>query len=344
MTVTTTRMFDEAGETAAVLRLGQQKLQNASAAAAVRLLAHRPLFIATSARGSSDHAATYAKYLIETRARIPTLSQAPSLASIFDATSPSLGRAALLTISQSGRSEDLLRTALGAKSAGALIIALVNDSTSPLAALADCLIPLGAGPEISVAATKSFIAALAALLSLVAEWQDAPDLRAASNSLPTILQSAWSKDWSVAEAPLAKSESLLVLGRGLTLGVAQEMALKFKETCGLHAEAFSTAEVAHGPAALIGPGFPVLLVPPHDTAAAGIREQIAEFRSRGALTIVVGDGFGGDIVLPVDADLPTEMFPIAAIQSFYKLVNSVALARGRNPDQPPYLRKVTDTR
>ena len=102
--------------------------------------------------------------------------------------------------------------------------------------------------------------------------------------------------------------------------------------------------MAHGPAALIGPGFPVLLVPPHDTAAAGIREQIAEFRSRGALTIVVGDGFGGDIVLPVDADLPTEMFPIAAIQSFYKLVNSVALARGRNPDQPPYLRKVTDTR
>jgi glucosamine--fructose-6-phosphate aminotransferase (isomerizing) len=130
----------------------------------------------------------------------------------------------------------------------------------------------------------------------------------------------------------------------LTFGIAQEMALKFKETSGLHAEAFSTAEVAHGPAALIGPGFPVLLIPPQDAAAAGIGEQIAEFRSRGALTIVAGNGFGGDIVLPMDENLPAEVFPIAAVQSFYKLVNAVAIARGRNPDQPPYLRKVTFTR
>jgi glucosamine--fructose-6-phosphate aminotransferase (isomerizing) len=306
--------------------------------------ARKPFFVATSARGSSDHAATYAKYLIETRARIPTLSQAPSLASIFEATSPHLCDAVLLTISQSGRSEDLLRTALGAKAAGALVIALVNDGTSPLGALADILIPLGVGPEMSVAATKSFIATLAVLLSLIGEWQDADDLRAASNDLPATLQRAWAKDWSSAVAPLAAAESLFVLGRGLTFGVAQEMALKFKETAGIHAEAFSTAEVTHGPAALIGPGFPVLLIPPQDAAAAGIGGQIAEFRSRGALTIVAGEGFGGDIVLPMDNNLAPEVLPIAAVQSFYKLANAVAIARNRNPDRHPYLRKVTDTR
>jgi glucosamine--fructose-6-phosphate aminotransferase (isomerizing) len=143
---------------------------------------------------------------------------------------------------------------------------------------------------------------------------------------------------------LTTAQSLFVLGRGLTFGVAQEMALKFKETCGIHAEAFSTAEVTHGPAALVGEGFPVLILPPPDSAAAGIREQITEFQRRGAITIVIGEGIGGDIVLPMDTDLAPEVFPIAAIQSFYKLVNAVAVARGRNPDQPPFLRKVTDTR
>ena len=340
----TTLMYQETAEAAGVLRDSAATVQKAAASAAAQLLARKPLLIATSARGSSDHAATYAKYLIETRVRIPTLSQAPSIASIFDATSPYLRDAALLAISQSGRSEDLLRTASGAKAAGALVIALVNDGASPLAALADVLIPLGAGPEISVAATKSFIATLSALLALVAEWQDASDLRTASNDLPAILDRAWAKDWSGAVGPLTDAQSLFVLGRGLTFGIAQEMALKFKETSGLHAEAFSTAEVAHGPAALIGPGFPVLLIPPQDAAAAGIGEQIAEFRSRGALTIVAGNGFGGDIVLPMDENLPAEVFPIAAVQSFYKLVNAVAIARGRNPDQPPYLRKVTFTR
>jgi glutamine---fructose-6-phosphate transaminase (isomerizing) len=340
----TTLMYKEAGEAAEALRGSRASARRAIADAAALLRARKPLFVATSARGSSDHAATYAKYLIETRARIPTLSQAPSLASIFEATSPHLRDAVLLTISQSGRSEDLLRTASGAKAAGALVIALVNDDTSPLAALADVFIPLGAGPELSVAATKSFIATLAALLSLIAEWRDADDLWTAANDLPATLQRAWAKDWSNAVSPLAAAENLFVLGRGLTFGVALEMALKFKETAGIHAEAFSTAEVRHGPAALIGPGFPVLLIPPRDAAAAGIGDQITEFRSRGALTIVAGEGFGGDIVLPMDSNLAPEVLPIAAIQSFYKLVNSVAIARNRNPDQPPYLRKVTDTR
>ena len=339
-----TCMYKEAGEAAAALRRGETALRTAAELAVAKLKARAPLFIATSARGSSDNAATYAKYMIETSLRIPTLSQAPSLASIFEAVSPNLREGALLTISQSGRSEDLLRTASAAGKAGALVIALVNDQASPLAALAEVVIPLGAGSELSVAASKSFIASLAALLLLVAKWQGSAELCAASDGLAPALESAWRKDWSAAVAPLTKVQSLFVLGRGLTFGVAQEMALKFKETCAIHAEAFSTAEVAHGPAALIGPGFPVLIVPPPDGAAMGIGEQIAQFRQRGALTFVAGEGFGGDIVLPMDKDLAPEIFPIAAIQSFYKLVNALALARGRDPDHPPSLRKVTDTR
>jgi glucosamine--fructose-6-phosphate aminotransferase (isomerizing) len=343
MATTTTLMFREAAETAVVLRTGLPAMEKAARKAAGLLRAHPPMFVATSARGSSDNAATYAKYLIETQLRIPTLSQAPSLASIFDAVSPNLRNAAVLAISQSGRSEDLLRTASAAKAAGALVIGMVNDAGSPLAELADVLIPLGAGPEVSVAATKSFIMAVAAILVLVAEWKDSAELRAASAGLPAVLESAWEKDWSRAVSPLIHTESLFVLGRGLTFGVAQELALKFKETCGIHAEAFSTAEVTHGPAALVGEGFPVLILPPPDLAAAGIREQIADFQGRGAVTIVMGEGFGGDIVLPMDKGLAPQVFPIAAVQSFYKLVNAVAVGRGRNPDQPPFLRKVTYT-
>lgn len=337
-------MIEEAAEAAQVIRRAQPDWRMPIAAAAKALIARRPTFLATVARGSSDNAATFTKYLVETRLGLPTLSQAPSIASLFETTSPQMRNAAVLAISQSGRSRDLLATVRAGKAAGALVIALVNDETSPLAALADHVIPLKAGTERSVAATKSFIATLAAVLALVAAWTGSKILDDAVCTLPDTLAQAWGQDWSSAVRPLAGVASLYVLGRGLTYSVAQEMALKFKETCGIHAEAFSAAEVAHGPAALIGPGFPVFIVPPHDVAHSGMREQIAEFKARGALTIVAGDGFGGDIVLPLQKDLPAELLPIAAIQSFYKMVDALAVARGKNPDQPPFLKKVTDTR
>jgi glucosamine--fructose-6-phosphate aminotransferase (isomerizing) len=340
----TTRTYDEAGQAPDALRRHTDGLRGAAVAAAARLRALEPPLVATCARGSSGCAATYAKSLIETRLQIPVLAQAHVLASVFEAPAPGLKGAAMLAMSQSGRSQDLLLTAKAAQAAGALLICMVNDEASPLAASADLLFPLSVGSETSVAATKSFIATLAALLALVSEWADADDLRAASRALPDVLDRAWGQDWSSAVAPLADSQGLYVLGRGLTLGAARETALKLKETAGLHAEAFSTAEVVHGPAALIGPGFPVLVIPPTDAAAAGIGALVETFRARGALTIVVGEGFGGDIILPIEAHLPAEVQPIAAIQSVYKLVNAVALKRGRNPDAPPFLQKVTYTR
>lgn len=336
-------MVEEAAQAAQVVRNAQSDWRTPIASAVEALTARRPTFLATVGRGSSDNAATFAKYLVETRLGLPTLSQAPSIASLFETTSSQMRHAAVLAISQSGHSGDLLATVSAAKAAGALVIALVNDETSPLAATADHFIPLKAGPERSVAATKSFIASLGAVLTLVAAWSGSETLNRAVQQLPDALSRAWHQNWSDAVASLTGMPSLYVLGRGLTYSIAQEMALKFKETCGIHAEAFSAAEVSHGPSALIGRGFPVFIVPPRDVARSGIREQISQFQSRGALTIVTGEGFGGDIVLPLEKDLPAELLPIVAIQSFYKMVEAVALARGKNPDHPPFLKKVTYT-
>ncbi len=342
--VTTSHMYKEAAYAAEGLRESGAAARRAAVAAAERLRDFQPDFIATCARGSSDHAATYAKYLIETRARTPTFSHAPSISSVFETTSPHFRRAALLAISQSGHSPDLLLSVEAAKRVGSLILVMVNDASSPLAKLADVLLPLQMGPEVSIAATKSFIATLAQTLNLVAEWTDADDLRMAFEGLPNDLANAWGMDWSAAVEPLSQVSSLFVLGRGLTLSIAQEAALKFKETSGIHAEAFSTAEVVHGPAALITKGFPVLVFPPVDAASLGVREQVEAFQQRGALTIVVGEGFGGDIVLPLGAGLRPAVAPIAMVQSFYGLVNAVAFARGHDPDRPPFLKKVTHTR
>jgi glucosamine--fructose-6-phosphate aminotransferase (isomerizing) len=169
--------------------------------------------------------------------------------------------ALFVAISQSGKSPDLLRNAEIAKAGGAHVLALVNVADSPLAKLADTVLPLHAGPENSVAATKSYLCSLAALLQLTARWSGDAKLLVAVNALPEAMRAAWAQDWSPLVSGLRLARHMFVLGRGLGLGAAQEAALKFKETCGLHAEAFSSAEVKHGPMAIVGPDFPVLASP-----------------------------------------------------------------------------------
>jgi len=142
-----------------------------------------------------------------------------------------------------------------ARAAGAHIVALVNAEDSPLAQLADDLIPLCAGTERSVAATKSYITSLAAIVQLVANWTRDAQLAAALQQAPELLERAWQLDWSAAVTHLTAANNLYVIGRGLGLAIAQEAALKFKETCGLHAEAVSAAELRHGPMALVGAAF-----------------------------------------------------------------------------------------
>ena len=226
-------MFREAAEAPAAIE--RQLATNAEHVLALgkRLRAFSPRAVVTCARGSSDHAATYAKYLFETRLGLLTASAAPSVSSVYGSRQD-LSDCLFVAISQSGRSPDLLVTARSAREAGAFVVAFVNAPGSPLAEIADETLPLCAGEEKSVAATKSYIAALAALAHLVCEWSEDAPLRWALERAPALLRSAWDLDWSGAQPMLVGASSLYVIARGVGLGVAQEAALKLKETCGLH--------------------------------------------------------------------------------------------------------------
>lgn len=337
-----TLMFGEAQEAADVVAAQFARNRDTVVALAAQLRATPPPFVATCARGSSDHAATYGKYLFETQLGLPTVSMSPSVSSVYGVRQR-LDGALYIAISQSGRSPDLLRSVEDAKAAGARVVVLVNDETSPLAALADTVLPLCAGPERSVAATKSYLAALAALLQLTAHWSGQPALLDAVPRVPDALRAAWQADWSPLVEGLAQAHNLFVLGRGLGLGIAQEAALKFKETCGLHAEAFSSAEVKHGPMALVGPDFPLLCFTQPDATEAGTLALADEFRSRGARVWTASDNTGVRDALPLPAAPHPACAPLLAVQAFYRAVNALALRRGHNPDVPPHLNKVTET-
>jgi glucosamine--fructose-6-phosphate aminotransferase (isomerizing) len=249
-----------------------------------------------------------------------------------------------VTISQSGRSPDIVAMQQAAKAAGATTIALVNDVGSPAAEEADALLPLHAGPERSVAATKSMIASLVAGVSLVARWAEDAELTAALDRLPAILQASNDPPPGAAVETLASSASLFVIGRGATFAVAAEAALKLKETSAIHAEAFSSAEVLHGPAGVISPGFPVLCLAPADAAREGFFETVDRLASFGAAPLVVDvePHKRWPTVVAPDGGHPL-LTPIVALHAFYRLAEATARRRGRDPDQPPHLMKVTRT-
>ena len=247
-----------------------------------------------------------------------------------------------MTISQSGRSPDIVALQRSAKRAGALTVAIVNDTDSPAATEADCLLPLHAGAETSVAATKSFIASCVAGAAIVAAWAEDEALAAAVQRLPETLERALAADWSAADA-LADEQSLYVLGRGPALAIASEAALKLKETAGLHAEAFSPAEVMHGPLELVEPGFPVLALAPGDAAAETTRLALDKLVAARAKLFTASPAAMPGIVLPGTSTGHGLVDPIALVQSFYILAERVARARGRDPDRPERLRKVTQT-
>lgn len=334
-------MFLEAGQAAGVV--AGQLAANAARAEAIaqRLRASPPRAVVTCARGSSDHAATFAKYLIETRTGVLTASAGLSVSSVY-AAPQTMDGVLYLAISQSGKSPDLLASVRAAKAAGAFTLALVNDEASPLAQMVDAVLPLHAGPELSVAATKSYIAALSAIVQLVAAWTGDEDLKAGLAALPAGLAQAWTLDWTPAVARLSTASNLYVLGRGVGFGVAQEAALKFKETCGLHAEAFSAAEVLHGPMALVKQGFPVLVFAQNDESRGSVDDMAASLTARDADVLLVGAGEAGAGVLPALAAHPV-IEPILMIQSFYRMANALSVARGYDPDSPPHLNKVTET-
>ncbi len=305
----------------------------------------------TLARGSSDHAAQHLAYLVMARLGRLVTSLPMSLLTLYGARLPA---AALhsFAFSQSGQSPDLVEPTRALRAGGAGTVALVNDTTSPLAAAAEFVLPLHAGPERSVAATKSYIAQLVAGARLVAHWQQEPALQAAVAALPEALARAAAQDWQAALPLLQGAEQLFVIARGPGLAVAQEAALKFKETCGMQAEAYSGAEVQHGPMALVGAGWPVLVLAPRGPAQAGLVELSTRLQARGATVMLAlpqaqraaaEKAAPGLLSLPLALTGHEDLDAIAAVQSFYLLVEALSRARGRNPDQPPYLAKVTKT-
>jgi len=332
---------DELREAPAALLRQRCELAEPVAALVARLRRRMPAVVVTSARGSSAHAATFAKHQIERYLGIPVAEAAPVVASVYRRRLRLDGQL-FLAISQSGRSDDLIACAAAARESGAVTAALVNDTDSPLAAACEIVLPLGAGPERSVAATKSFVASLGAVLRLVAEWADDSAMRRATERLPERLVQAGELDWSrAAVEPLAAAHSLVTLGRGPTLPIAREAALKLKEVALLHAEAFSGAEFRHGPIALITDGYPVLILPPNDSAAAaGLRRLASELTNMGARVLTTADAGGA---LPVlEPDHP-ETDAIRLIQSFYAMLPALARRLGVDPERPRHLRKVTRT-
>jgi glucosamine--fructose-6-phosphate aminotransferase (isomerizing) len=306
------------------------------------LRAQSPTSLLTVARGSSDHAAHYAGYLIMARLGRLVTSLPMSLVTLYQSRIGCQGLAAF-AFSQSGQSPDLVEPMRYFHQGGALTAAFVNDTASPLAQAAEWVFGLHAGQEASVAATKSFITQLVSGARLVAAWEGDAQLQDALAALPDALHHAALADWSVAVQTLQHADRLFVIGRGLGLPVALEAALKFKETCAIQAEAFSGAEVQHGPMALIEEGYPLLVFAPRGPAQAGLLQLAEAMRARGAQVLLAAPAGTHGASLRIAQTGSPDLDPIAAIQSFYPMVEAVARARGFDPDKPRHLNKVTRT-
>jgi glucosamine--fructose-6-phosphate aminotransferase (isomerizing) len=312
------------------------------AAAAAAMRAVDPRLIVTVARGSSDHAATYLKYVAELAAGVPVASVGPSVASIYGR-QLKLDGAVCVGISQSGQSPDIVEMMKSAGEGGGLTVAITNVADSPMAAACDHTLPLEAGPERSVAATKTFVTSVLAALALVAEWREDDALRAAVAALPEHFERALACDWTPLSDRLVRASSAFVLGRGPGFAIANEVALKFKETCAIHAESYSAAEVLHGPAAIVQAHFPVLGLAVGDAARPAVVATAERLAGQGADVFLTTQGALGAVTLPAVAGVHPLTAPLVLVVSFYRFVEALARRRGFNPDTPPHLRKVTET-
>jgi len=320
--------------------LAESAAQMVAAGAALR--DRQPAMVATIARGSSDHATAFLKYAIELTAGVPVASIGPSIVSIYGRELKLAGCAAI-AVSQSGKSPDIVAMEESARRNGALCIALTNTAGSPLALAADLTVDLRAGVETSVAATKSFVSSVVAGLGILAHWTGDEGLLAALQALPDAFGRAVVADWTPLLAALKGRDSLYVLGRGPALAIAQEAALKFKETCGIHAEAYSAAEVLHGPARIVEGGFPVLALAARDAGEAGVAEIADRLAGQGATAFATTDRVKAAHTLPHVATGHPVTDALTLIVSFYGFVEMLSRQRGFNPDKPPHLRKVTET-
>jgi glucosamine--fructose-6-phosphate aminotransferase (isomerizing) len=296
-------------------------------------------FCVVCGRGSSGHAGVFLRYLVETRLRIPVSASAPSVITAFR-TPLMLHRALFIVISQSGRSPDLVAATRSARSAGARTIAIVNEISSPVADEAEFVIPIAAGPEHSVAATKTVIGSMAASVALVAELAEDSGLRNALDRLPERLHRAVSLDWSEISDDLTRASAVFVAARGLGLGSAREIALKLSEILRLPSVGLSSAELQHGPRAALSSRTPVIMMRLMDETAATVDALAEELRAQHIALHLCGGPHGS---LPWLAEDDPATDPIAMLVPAYRMIEQTARACGFDPDRPPRLSKITET-
>ncbi|HSI06536.1 MAG: SIS domain-containing protein [Myxococcota bacterium] len=315
------RMLDESKEAAARVRDLLAADVDTYRLLGDRLRSLSPTVVATIARGSSDHVANYASYIIPQCTGRVVASIPPSVVSVLDAKLALSGQLAL-AVSQAGRSPDLVAAFQRAKEGGALTAAIVNDSAAPLAELADYVLPQHAGAE-GIAATKTVLCSMAAVARLAAEWANDDGLRAAIAELPRALEQAHANGLELDAQMLDRVGNVYVLSRGLGLSAALETALKLKETCGVHAEAFSTAEVRHGPREIVVDGFLVIALVMPGSGRDDILSATRELEAQGGRAIIIEVPSG-------DARLA----PLVALQTVYPWLARASLALGLDPDRP----------
>ena len=312
----------------------------------------RPRWVMVAARGTSDHAAVYAQYLIETHLGLPSGLAKPSVTTVYGARL-AWRDGLLLAISQSGQSPDIVGVVEAAREGGALTIAITNDHPSPLAAAAEFSLRCHAGEELAIPATKTYVAELAVVASLVAAIRPDDALERGLAALPAVLRAtigqtdAWlDGDGAELVRALAEGDRALLVSRGYNLATTLELALKLKETCGLFAEAYSTADFAHGPLVLAQAAVPTIGIRPDGPMGALVDETLATVAGRGGLATVIGGPEAARIpgALSLPSLVPEALTPLQFVVPGQLLVEATARARGISPDAPIGLGKVTLTR
>ncbi len=349
-----TIMADEIRQVPEVVRAQLAAAGPASAAVADAVRRAPPEWVSIVARGTSDHAAIYARYLIETQLGWPVGLASPSVTTVYHAPTD-WSNGLVLAISQSGRSPDLVAVVEAARQGGALTVAVTNVPDSPLEQAAALSVRCTAGEERAVAATKSYVAELAAVAGIVAALAPGSEVAAALGRVPEVLDTtlgaaeAWlSKAGRELVEAVASAGRALVVSRGYNLATALETALKFKETGRIFAEGYSAADLEHGPIALASAGFPTLAFRPDGPMGAAIDPATDRSRSLGARTWTIGGtetaGRPDTLTIGALAGLPECLTPLALILPGQLLAEAVAVRLGLSPDAPAGLHKVTLTR
>jgi glucosamine--fructose-6-phosphate aminotransferase (isomerizing) len=306
---------------------------------AERIEQTKPRIVVFCGRGSSGHVGVYLRYLFEARLGLLVSAAAPSVVTAYQHP-PDMRGALWIVVSQSGRSPDLVTATEVARKSGALTLAIVNDENSPAATAAELVLPIGAGIENSVAATKTVTLSMIAGARLVAALAPDDDLNDALQHLPQRMSAALACDWSAWADRAARATAAFVVGRGYGLGCAREIALKVAEILRVPALGYSAAELRHGPRASITPATPVLALRQSDQAAAAVDELVRDLLDAGERVFTAGGAMG---TLPWIGDGHPACDPVLMLIPAYRAIEAAARRRGFDPDNPPHLSKVTRT-